>query len=132
MGFYSKKNSPAQQKTPWAEITCTVFGLSETGPSRGSNEDKIVFFHPGGSDTVFAMVADGMGGHNAGEIASEIACSSVKDHILKNYAGATTTTLLTQAMHEANKAIWSAATNNPDYSGMGTTGSGFSRDYFFA
>ena len=75
MRFPWQKRIPvrnAVQAEPSVErITFNVFSFSETGPTRTSNEDNIIYFSPDPDREIFfAMVADGMGGHNAGEIAS--------------------------------------------------------------
>ena len=85
---------------------------SDVGLVRESNEDNYV-----AQPLVFA-VADGMGGHQAGEVASAIA-SSVLGERLGN--GALSTDLVVAAVNEANAAIFHGAHSNPSQRGMGTT-----------
>ncbi len=106
-----------------------IAGKSDTGLMRKLNEDSIFYlsFELGTySDKIQAgilAVADGMGGHNAGEIASAIAirhfCKECLNSLLTN---ATTPILpiMANAFKEANKAIIDAA-GDAGLNGMGTT-----------
>ena len=101
---------------------CKVYTLSETGPTRNLNEDSIFYSYPDGHfQTFFGMVADGMGGHQAGEVASHIACEAASDY-MKNHAAETNiTSLLKGCILAAQSAIIDAAEQNNGYKGMGTT-----------
>jgi serine/threonine protein phosphatase PrpC len=85
-----------------------------TNPGRVRSENEDTFVAEAG---VFA-VADGMGGHQAGEIASALAASIVRDRL---GGGATSETDAVSVVNEANAAIHGAARANPAQSGMGTT-----------
>lgn len=103
-------------------FSCRVYSLSETGPTRTSNEDCILSFYPDRNHEIFfAMVADGMGGHNAGEIASSIACATARNYVQINYAANDKADMLEQLIHTINSNIREAAAANEAYSGMGTT-----------
>ncbi len=105
-----------------ATISCTIYGLSETGPLRDSNEDSILYFCPGKSrEAWFAMVADGMGGHNAGEVASRIACESAEEYVEREYSRQEAKKMLKTLVEVMHHNIRSTAANNPAYHGMGTT-----------
>ncbi len=74
------------------------------------------------------VLADGMGGYNAGEVASSMATSFIKSELgrwLSEAAASATDTDVRRAMEicvdNANRAIFNAANSNPRYSGMGTT-----------
>lgn len=88
--------------------------LSNVGKLRNLNEDSYL-----ATGRLFA-VADGLGGHQAGEVASQMACeilaATLKDSPEKNIAK-----LLTAAFQKANEAIFKRAWTQPDQYGMGTT-----------
>lgn len=107
-----------------------AFGVSDVGRVRRTNEDMFV------SDPEVRLfaVADGMGGHGAGEVASQLAIEAITEFIRRSAA---TTDLswpygldqalshdgnrLRTAIHLANRHIFRAAENNDEYNGMGTT-----------
>jgi PPM family protein phosphatase len=86
--------------------------LTDVGRSRSLNEDAIVAIFP-----VFA-VADGMGGHAAGEVASQLTA----DHLANLSAnGDPTGERLVSAIQAANRAIFNRSLAEPLLRGMGTT-----------
>jgi len=104
------------------KFTYKVFSFSETGPIRASNEDSIIYFSPDSKrETFFAMVADGMGGHNAGEIASSIACREADDYMHQECRSTDIPVMLNGLIQTMHYAIIRASTNNEAYKGMGTT-----------
>lgn len=88
---------------------------TDIGLSRHNNEDHYW------SDTEKGLfiVADGMGGHAAGEVASRIAVDSVRQHVTVSDLDNPLQRLRT-AVETANRAVEQAA-NNPAWQGMGTT-----------
>jgi serine/threonine protein phosphatase PrpC len=99
---------------------------TETNPGlvRNNNEDAVA----SDEETGLCILADGMGGHNAGEIASGMATAFIKSEMRKwiSEAGkgtksAEVETALAQCIAQANHAIFSMSRTNPQYSGMGTT-----------
>ncbi len=88
--------------------------LSETGKVRESNEDS---FHADGR--VFA-VADGMGGHRAGEVASAAAIEEFLRFDAEN-RGAPPRERMLKGIQAANLALYRMARNDPEMEGMGTT-----------
>jgi protein phosphatase len=87
-------------------------GASDTGRKRRRNEDSYVLAPP-----IFA-VADGMGGAQAGEIASKLAAAALEDTDPGAKSGAERVTSLIQ---EANRRVHERAIADPATSGMGTT-----------
>ncbi len=101
---------------------CEVFAISETGPVRDHNEDSIAFSFPeNNKQSLIAVVADGMGGHNAGEVASKMACDLLLDYCLKNWNAYAPDKLLQKAFLEAHQMIVSVGNSNAAQQGMGTT-----------
>lgn len=100
------------------------YAHTDCGLRRTNNEDAVVF------DAIakFAILADGMGGYNAGEVASSMAITLIQaelsawllaeDHRANTRAVRYT---LENSVAKANQAIIDAAQANPDYAGMGTT-----------
>lgn len=112
--------------------------VTDIGKIREKNEDNVLI----SSDLALGVVADGMGGHSAGEIASSIAVSvlaetirKINNHILKIPDTflpklAPTERKLLMAANLANAAIYSTAQSSEIYKMMGTTMTGvlFDRD----
>lgn len=92
----------------------TAFSISDVGCVRKNNEDSFLV----DSATGLFAIADGMGGAQAGEVASRLAVSSVKE-FLERAPRRDETTLL-QAIEHANQCILTAA-SDPALRGMGTT-----------
>lgn len=97
---------------------------TDRGLARQNNEDAVAFDAPTG----LCLLADGMGGYNAGEIASGMACALIKSdmsHWLLQVGQHANSKEVKRAMEicvqNANHCIFNAANANPQYSGMGTT-----------
>jgi PPM family protein phosphatase len=102
----------------------TVCGISDIGCIRENNEDAIYFSYPEPSDNqhtkdYLMVIADGMGGHNGGEVASKLAIH----HIYSAYVrfGKDLHKSLEKAFLEANRSIYNIAQADSFLSGMGTT-----------
>lgn len=93
--------------------------LSDIGNVRKINEDSVGYFES--SDIDIYAVADGMGGHNAGEVASELAIEGVIDYIKQNHQGSDIKEVLSEGIKCANKKIYDVASSSDDLKGMGTT-----------
>ena len=91
---------------------------SDVGIVRSLNEDYAGYIEEG--HYKLYVVADGMGGHNAGEVASEMAVNSVKEYVKENYEN-DGSNVLENAILFANEKIYNKATGALEYKGMGTT-----------
>ena len=93
------------------------------GRERDHNEDAV--YTGKIADKTLLIVADGMGGHQAGDIASELAVETVvqalTDHDWDKAAHDETPDVLLQAVNLAHKAVSDRAASNPELEGMGTT-----------
>jgi protein phosphatase len=83
---------------------------------RSTNEDAWLV----DLDLGLLVVADGMGGHNAGEVASALAVNAIRE-VCESSAHPPTPALLTRALQVANERILEAAAEQPAHAGMGTT-----------
>ena len=96
-------------------------GKTDTGSKRSSNQDSIFLCDkPVGPLSNLYIVADGMGGHRAGDMASKMAIDITVEFIKKSTLE-NPIAILKRAMIFANNEIYKAANNDPDLSGMGTT-----------
>ncbi len=93
-----------------------VCAKTDIGLSRNNNEDRYFVDKQRG----LFIVADGMGGHAAGEVASQIAVETVCQ-VLHSVDKTNPQQQLKQAVTEANLAVRQAAKVNPSLHGMGTT-----------
>ena len=97
---------------------------TDTGRARSNNEDAVTF----DSLLGLAILADGMGGYNAGEVASQMATHIVTDEFgrwlraqLDAPSLSETRRALENSVENANRAIFDRANTNPNCAGMGTT-----------
>ena len=95
------------------------YAKTQKGTKRKENEDCL--FAPSGRGGFFAVVADGMGGHSAGEVASRI----VVDTVIKELGGIKPETMtdedIRRALLTANKNVLEDADMHKDRNGMGST-----------
>ncbi len=105
-------------------MTLEFFSATDTGRSRNNNEDSVAVDDASG----LIVLADGMGGYNAGEVASGMATSFIKTELgrwLTEASDNASDTDVRRAMDicvdNANRAIFNAANSNPQCAGMGTT-----------
>ncbi len=91
---------------------------SHQGRVRTSNEDS----YAANSKNRIFVVADGMGGHAAGEIASQIAASTVEEWVAsRQHAGDRLEDTLRAAAQEANSRIYETQRKRAEFAGMGST-----------
>lgn len=96
-------------------------GKTDIGSKRTNNQDSIYFSDvPVGPLPNLYIVADGMGGHRAGDKASRMAIDLTVDFVKKSTIE-NPIAVLKRAMIFANNEIYKAANKEVDYSGMGTT-----------
>ncbi|HME71816.1 MAG TPA: Stp1/IreP family PP2C-type Ser/Thr phosphatase [Myxococcota bacterium] len=105
-----------------SEIPATaveIASLSHVGRVRASNQDSYGEFANGAGWRAL-VVADGMGGHQGGEVASRIAVDTIGNVLGASHEEPEQS--LRKAFLAANERIFEVASSNPRYAGMGTTG----------
>ena len=97
---------------------------TDPGLTRSNNEDFFLFDENSG----VAVLADGMGGYSAGEVASSMAATSIATELTRCLSRSEPLShaddlcrLLTRSVDKANQEILQAAAGNPNYKSMGTT-----------
>lgn len=101
-----------------------ISSLTDPGLTRDNNEDAVAF----DPATGLCILADGMGGYNAGEIASGMAAAFIKSEMGrwlfqagKDANAKEVRRAMEICVENANHSIFNAANSNPQYTGMGTT-----------
>lgn len=103
----------------------SVAAKTDLGRVRENNEDKYEFFVPSNDDDLawrgmVFVVCDGMGGHEAGQIASELACKTFID-VYRNHPSEDPGEAAKSAVAAANRFVLDVARAVPSRKGMGTT-----------
>ncbi len=114
-----------------------AYGKTDIGLKRTHNEDNYTIV----DDLGLYLVADGMGGHNAGEVASRTSINTIVKFIRRCLADSQLTwpfgidaniseaeNMILTSVRLANKELCQLAAQDPDYSGMGTTVAGVFMD----
>ncbi len=96
-----------------------ISSATSVGKIRAVNEDAFFVSPPDESGSLLAVVADGMGGHNAGEVASSEAINVIKDVFPDNEHDAKQ--MLIEAINSANSTIYNMSLDKQTLYGMGTT-----------
>ncbi len=97
-----------------------VGAISDIGNLRMVNEDYVDYYIC--DSYQLYIVADGMGGHNAGDIASKMCVGKIKEYIIEKYCEYEDINMfLADAVKYANSSIYMESLNNKKYKGMGTT-----------
>jgi protein phosphatase len=101
-----------------------ICAKTDTGRARDNNEDSVAF----DLDTNTVVLADGMGGYNAGEIASGMATAFIKSELSRwlteagvGARGKEVRRSMEICVDNANLSVYNAANSNAQYAGMGTT-----------
>ncbi len=99
----------------------SVYGMTDVGMKRVGNEDAYLIF----PEKQFYIVSDGMGGHNAGEVASKTALKAIETFFANIDISTIPENLIPDTMagavFAANKEVWDKSRSMPEYSGMGCT-----------
>jgi len=101
----------------------TAAGLTDTGKTRPGNEDAFVLV----PDKGLYIVADGMGSHNAGALASKIVVETLPKMIEQRLDGVSSSdtegisSLLQETLVSLSQRIWKESASKPDLAGMGAT-----------
>lgn len=124
------------------DVIVHVFGLTDVGRTREHNEDSFLVVdltedndtlqpevqtHVGGSRGSLFMVADGLGGAAAGEIASDLAVRTVHEYLRTHWSNSADegaeafATAIKGAAETANQRIYAYAQEHPENRGLGTT-----------
>ncbi len=105
-------------------MTIELHAAVDPGRARSNNEDSVAT----DAEVSLAVLADGMGGYNAGEVASHMATEFIRTELgrwLREASSQASDAEVRRAMDicvdNANRAIFDAANSNPQYAGMGTT-----------
>lgn len=102
-----------------------VAALSHPGMTGKNNEDRyaVSSFNPSADDPrpiVFAVVADGIGGHRAGEVAAELAVNYISQGVAESN-GKKPLKIMENAIHDASQAIAAHSASRSEQEGMGAT-----------
>lgn len=118
------------------KVFLSVYGRTDVGMQRSGNEDAFliadlttgdvgvgpdVSTYPVGDRGNLLVVSDGMGGAVAGEVASELAVTTLRESMLEMPADFSAAEQLKIATEIANERIWNHARLNPELTGMGAT-----------
>ncbi|MGB0936194.1 MAG: PP2C family protein-serine/threonine phosphatase [Colwellia sp.] len=110
-------------------MTYYIESLCHQGNYRKNNEDALSYGMDEASGCFWMLVADGMGGHNAGEVASNMLVSKVEkqwqalhESTSQNMVNFDWSNWIATQLNDANLDILQAATNDEQLKGMGTTG----------
>lgn len=99
-------------------VSFDVWCKTDKGLRRDSNQDSFLINH----DLGLYIVADGMGGHSGGEVASQLAVQTVEQVVADNQnRGLSPKELIQKAYEEASHRIYDKAARESQLAGMGTT-----------
>jgi Serine/threonine protein phosphatase len=93
--------------------------VSDVGLKRTLNEDFASYLER--EEFKIYVVADGMGGHNAGEVASQMAAERIVSYVEEKFSSSNARNLIEEAIKKVNTDIFNFSNTNEKLSGMGTT-----------
>ncbi|AGX42374.1 Stp1/IreP family PP2C-type Ser/Thr phosphatase [Clostridium saccharobutylicum] len=93
--------------------------VSDVGLKRTLNQDFASYLE--NENFKIYVVADGMGGHNAGEVASKMAAEQIVNYISEKFSFDRMEDLIVEAIKEANRNVFDFSKTNSNLNGMGTT-----------
>lgn len=107
------------------KMKVNAIGATDTGLVRTLNEDSfLIKGFENGAPYGFCILADGMGGHNAGEVASAMATEIISNELSNSEIGNSDDDIvssITASLDYANNEIYSKSISNSENAGMGTT-----------
>lgn len=123
--FFNKRSSETNPPDERHQVDYKAFAATDVGNVRKTNEDEMLFIRPHDLSQrrqkgVLAIVADGMGGHNCGEVASNMATEVISDQFYLA-KGNDLLKVLAKAIEKANASIFDLAQSEVSHKGMGTT-----------
>jgi len=105
-----------------------LWGITDSGKVRKYNQDVFKTFSNEDKDIAVLVVCDGMGGANAGDVASELAADAFMDYMRKNIEGinlefsfSEIADMMTNAVVVANSTVFVKSQQDEEHTGMGTT-----------
>ena len=105
-----------------------LWGITDSGKVRKYNQDVFKTFSNEDKDIAVLVVCDGMGGANAGDVASELAADAFMDYMRKNIEGinlefsfSEIADMMTNAVVVANSTVFMKSQQDEEHTGMGTT-----------
>jgi len=93
--------------------------VSDVGLKRTLNEDFASYLEK--EEFKIYVVADGMGGHNAGEVASQMAAERIVSYVNERFSSCRVEELIDEAIKKVNRDIFIYSNTNEKLNGMGTT-----------
>lgn len=124
------------EKVSLPDVTVTAYGLSDVGVVRTNNEDSFLVAELGSGKSglvpevlrhkvsergTLLVVSDGMGGAEAGEVASRIVVEQLETLLRTAPADTTGEEIVRQAVERVNYEVWNVAQQYQQYHGMGAT-----------
>ncbi len=95
-------------------------GITDVGTVRSNNEDSYLICENRLKDNLF-LIADGMGGHNAGEVASAMATRTIREAFLEINSEVDYNAFLRDSIQMANEKVYKSSLIDSQYNNMGTT-----------